>query len=318
MGVIDSLSAGYRFVGRRLELLLIPVALDLLLWLGPRFSIAPLSERLAGFYAEAAAMEGIPPDIAAMTAQVSEMLAEAGRNSNLMEILVSSSLLHVPSLLAAIGPVADVWVLEIDNPFVAATLAGVLGVLGLLLGVVYMNLLARRLPLGGGAKPDTVSGFARTVLRHWLMVLLFILMVGVLLIAGTVPVVLGTTLLTLLSPALGSLLVFLYSGSVMVLFFYLYFVAAAVVLDNLPLHSAVAQSFLIVRKNFWATVAFIALTTVITVGIALIMRQFTAYSFIGTAAAIVFNAYIGSGLAMALLVFYRTRLLRAATAEDAR
>jgi len=317
LGVIDSLSAGYRFVGRRLELLLIPVALDLLLWLGPRFSIAPLSERLAGFYAEAAGMEGIPPDMAAMTAQVSEMLAEAGRNSNLMEILVSSSLLHVPSLLATIGPVADVRVLEIDSPLVAVALAGLLGVLGLLLGVVYMNLLARRLPLGSGSKPATVSSFARTVLRHWLMVLLFIFMMAVLLIAGTVPVVLGTTLLTLLSPALGSLLVFLFSGSVMVLFFYLYFVAAALVLDNLPLHSAVAQSFLVVRKNFWATVAFIVLTTVITVGIALIMRQLTAYSFAGTAAAIVVNAYIGSGLAMALLVFYRTRLLHAdATAAD--
>ena len=70
LGVIDSLSAGYRFLGRRLELLLIPVALDILLWLGPRFSVAPLSERLAGFYAEAARMEGVPPDMAAMTAQV--------------------------------------------------------------------------------------------------------------------------------------------------------------------------------------------------------------------------------------------------------
>ncbi|MDI9548474.1 MAG: hypothetical protein QM346_12840 [Chloroflexota bacterium] len=317
LGVIDSLSAGYRFLGRRLELLLIPVALDILLWLGPRFSVAPLSERLAGFYAEAARMEGVPPDMAAMTAQVADMLTEVGRHSNLMEVMVSGSLLHVPSLLVAIGPVAEDHVFEIDNPLAAAVIAGVLGLIGLLLGVVYMNLLARRLPLGGAAKPATAADFARTVLRHWLMVLLFILMVAVLVVAGAVPVVLGTALLTFLSPALGMLMMLFFSGGVMVLFFYLYFVAAALVMDNLPLHMAVAQSFTVVRKNFWSTLAFIVLTSVISLGIALIMQRLTAIAPIGTAVAIVINAYIGSGLAMALLVFYRTRILHAAAEEIA-
>ncbi len=114
---------------------MIPVALDILLWLGPRFSVAPLSERLAGFYAEAARMEGVPPDMAAMTAQVADMLTEVGRHSNLMEVMVSGSLLHVPSLLVAIGPVAEDHVFEIDNPLAAAVIAGVLGLIGLLLGL---------------------------------------------------------------------------------------------------------------------------------------------------------------------------------------
>ena len=318
MGVIESLSAGYRFLGRRLELLLIPVALDILLWLGPRFSVAPLSDQLAGFYAQAATMEGVPPDMAAMTAQVSEVLAEAGQHSNLLEILVSSSLLHVPSLLTTIGPVAEDRVLEIGNPLMAAGMAGALGLVGLLLGVVYMNLLARRLPLGSASKPATVAEFARAVLRHWLMVVLFILMMFVLLVAGAVPVVLGTALLTFLNPALGMLFMFLFSGAVMVLFFYLYFVVVALVMDNLPLHMAVAQSFALVRKNFWATMGFIVLTTVITVGMALIMRQLTEIAPVGIALAIVVNAYIGSGLAMALLVFYRTRILQSSAVEAAR
>ena len=108
-------------------------------------------------------MEGVPPDMAAMTAQVADMLTEVGRHSNLMEVMVSGSLLHVPSLLVAIGPVAEDHVFEIDNPLAAAVIAGVLGLIGLLLGVVYMNLLARRLPLGGAAKPATAADFARTV-----------------------------------------------------------------------------------------------------------------------------------------------------------
>ena len=80
---------------------------------------------------------------------------------------------------------------------------------------------------------------------------------------------------------------------------------------------AVAQSFTVVRKNFWSTLAFIVLTSVISLGIALIMQRLTAIAPIGTAVAIVINAYIGSGLAMALLVFYRTRILHAAAEEIA-
>ena len=55
MGIIDSLSAGYRFMTRKLGLILIPVALDLLLWWLPRFSVAPLFQQAAQFYSDAAA-----------------------------------------------------------------------------------------------------------------------------------------------------------------------------------------------------------------------------------------------------------------------
>ena len=37
--------------------------------------------------------------------------------------------------------------------------------------------------------------------------------------------------------------------------FYLYFVTAAIVLDDLPLHRAMMQSFAVVRDNFLATLA---------------------------------------------------------------
>ncbi len=315
MGVIESLSAGYRFLGRRLELLLIPVALDILLWAGPRLSVAPLADRLASFYTQTATMEGVPPDVAAMTTQVSDVLTQAGRQSNLLEMLVNGSLLHVPSLLTTIGPVGAGRVFEIGNGFAAAGLAAVFSLVGLLLGVVYMSLLARRLPLGEATKSAGAAEFAQTALRHWLLVLIFVIVVALIVLVGAVPVMLGTALLTLLSASLGTLLVFLFSGTVMVLFFYLYFVVAALILDNLPLHRAVAQSFLLVRKNFWATMGFIVLTTLITVGMALIMRQLTEISPVGIAAAIGVNAYIGTGLAMALLVFYRTRVLQAATVE---
>ncbi len=157
-------------------------------------------------------MEGMPAIGPEMSPQ---MLLEASQGSNLMDALVSGTLLHVPSLLATIGPVAGDPVYEIDSVYAAAGLFTGLSVLGLLIGVLYMNLLARQLPLGGGAKPTTAGELVKVVLRQWLMVILFIVAVTLLLFAGAIPVAIGSALLAFLSPALSSLLVFVYMGSVL-------------------------------------------------------------------------------------------------------
>jgi hypothetical protein len=237
------------------------------------------------------------------------MLLEAGANSNLLDVLVSRSLLHVPSLLATIGPIANRTIFNVGNPFAAFLFYGSFGVLGILIGVVYLNLLASKLPLGSGPKSLNSAESVVMVIRQWLLIVLFVILVAILLLAISIPVLLGSALVSLVSPVLGSVFVFLLSGAVIILFFYLYFVTAALIMDDIPLHLAVMRSFTLVRNNFLPTLGFIILTNVITVGMALILDRLTAFTPVGVLTAITVNAYVGSGLAMALLVFYRTRLL---------
>jgi hypothetical protein len=310
LGVIDSLSAGYRFLGRRVELLLAPILLDLLFWLGPRLSAAPLFQQIASFYTEASSLEGLPSDSVALMRQMADLLRESSDKTNLLGVLANSSLLHVPSLLAAVGPFSDRFVWEVANPLAAVLLLIGFSLLGVLVGVVYMNLLARTLPLGDAPKPMSFGAFVEAVLRHWLMILAFVALVVLALVIGSVPVVLATAVLTLISPFIGSLILLLVSGTMLVLFFYLYFVTAAVVVDNLPVHRAIVQSFGLVRNNFWATLGFVVLYNVITLGFARIMTILAETSPLGTIAAILIYAYIGSGLTMGLLVFYRTRIVK--------
>ncbi len=310
LGVIESLSAGYRFLGKRLYLLLAPVLLDLLLWLAPRLSVAPLLRQVATLYTETATVEGLPTDMVEVNRQLTNLLTQAEGNSNLFEILVNSSLLHVPSLLANIGPVSDHAVLQVENPLVALLLFVSFSLLGVLVGVVYMNMLARILPLGGTPKPMSVGEFVEAVLRHWVMVLLYVALLALALLIGSVPAALVMTLLTMISPVLGTLIFLLLGGTVLVVLFYLYFVTAAVIMDNLPIHRAIAQSFVVVRTNFWATLGFVLLYNVITIGFAFLMTSLAKLTPVATLAAILLYAYIGSGLTMALLVFYRTRILK--------
>ncbi len=112
-------------------------------------------------------------------------------------------------------------------------------------------MLARTLPIGDGPKPIDFGTFVCVAVRHWVMVLIYVALLVVALLIGSIPVALATTLLSLISPVIGSLIFMLLSGTLLVLFFYLYFVTAAVVYGqltrppcHLPKFCACAQQLL--------------------------------------------------------------------------
>jgi hypothetical protein len=273
-------------------------------------SLAPLFQQLAAFYTQAAQMEGMPEEMAQMSDQMATLLADSGTSSNLLGVLANSSLLHVPSLLAGRIIPGDRIVIQLQEPLAAILLLISFSLIGVLLGVIYMNMLARTMPIGDGPKPVSVGAFATTVVRHWLLLLLYVAILVAAVLIGSIPIMLAITLLSMISPFIGSLLFMLISGTLLVVFFYLYFVSAAVILDNLPVHRAIIQSFVLVRNNFWATFGFVVLYNVIMAGFAYIMTSLADMPPLGTLVAIFSYAYIGSGLAIALLVFYRTRILK--------
>lgn len=310
LSVIDSLSAGYRLIGYRIYLLIIPVALDLFLWIAPRLSVAPLFERLSAFYIGISQSEGLSGDMLVLTQQAASIIEQAGRNSNLLHMLVSSSLLHVPSLMVALEPMTDVQIYEISSPALMAALFACFGMVGLLVGVLYLGLLARYLPIGQGEKSNSPWRFFRVSGRRWLLSLIYICLASFVLFAIYTPAMLGISLITLVVPALGSGLALLLGGLTFVVYFYLYFTVIGFIVDDLPIFEAVVRSVRLVRHNFWSTFGLIILLNLISVGFGLLFGAMAIQQPYGTIAAIISNAYIGTGLAMAILVFYRTRLLQ--------
>jgi len=307
VGIIDSLSAGYRYLGWRLYLLLIPVLLDLMLWFTPRLSIAPLFERAARLYADPTLTQGLPADMITM---VQEGLTKTGQGFNLLDFLVNSSLLHVPSLLVVLGPLSGAAIRTIGDPLRALGLFVLFSLLSLWVGVLFIDLLARQLPVGAGDKTLSFQGFMLSSLRHWFKLVLFVILTTVCVLVVYVPVSISATLIMFLSPGIGLFVLLLLSGLFFVLYFYLYFVPAGLILDNLGLRAAVVQSFRLVRANFWSTVGFFLLTYLINGGFGLLFERLATYQPLGTLASILVNAYLGTGMALALLIFYRTQLLR--------
>ncbi len=311
MGVIDCLSAGYRYLGWRLELILIPIVLDLLLWLGPRLNVAPLFDQFAASYRGLAAAEGVTPEIGEMVGQLADSIRQMGEGSNLLNGLVSGTLLHVPSLPVASAGWLPHYSIDVTTVGEAAIWWLVFSLLGLLLGVIYLTLLARRLPIGSVAG-SSGGQVAVAVLRHWLQVIGFVIFVVLALLILYLPISFIVGLMMLVSPAMGSAAAAFAGALTLVVFFYLYFVTAALIMDNVPLNVAIMRSLRLVRENFWATLGFILLSSLIGLGIALLLVQLANVGMWAGFVGIVINAYIGTGLTMALLVFYRSRFIKGA------
>jgi hypothetical protein len=312
LSVIDSLSAGYRFLGRRFELLLVPVLADLAIWLLARLTLGSLLDRIAELYRSSADVEGMPADLAEMGTQVSQLFGEFGETINLMTLLANQSLMHVPSLMRVMGPMPEQGRVDLEGSWViAGTILG-LGALGLLLGAIYLNMLAQQLPIGNAAKAATPGRFAANVGRSWVRIMLFVVLAALIMMGAYVIASLGLGVIALIVPALSTFLAFMLGGVTFAAYFFLYFVTVAIVLDDLSVMPAVRQSVQVVRFNFGATLLFVLLTNLISLGFSIILTNLGQMVPFGTLGAILLNAYIGTGLAMALLVFYRTRWLKLA------
>jgi len=145
LGVIGSLAAGFEMIGRNFPLITLPVLLDLLLWLGPRISVAPLLEQLVAFMLSRPSPD---PETARQVVQVTQLVGQFAERSNLFSLLSAFPLLNVPSLLAqrspgGVSPLGTAHVLLTSNVLMVMAWAIVLVPIGLVLGFVYLNGLAR-------------------------------------------------------------------------------------------------------------------------------------------------------------------------------
>ncbi len=285
-GVIDTLSLGFSAITQQLWVLAIPVALDLYLWLGPRLSPLPLIQR-ASLY--------LPSAVPAI--QWQELL----QGFNLFSLL-ALAILGVPSLMAGVTTVSPLghMVIEIDGglPFMGWVLA--LLPLGLLVGCLYLGLIAQKV------REKPCPSLLHRIWGYWLRVILLLLIfMGGAILLG-LPLAMGLTLVSLLSESLTPILSTLLLALLVWIWFYLFFAIDAIVISDAGPLSAIRNSINVVRRNFWSSLGLIILINVIGMGLSFIWRALGANPW-GLALGIVGNAYVGSGLAAASLIFYRDR-----------
>lgn len=316
-GVIDTLSAGYDAINRRLWLLIFPIGLDLLFWLGPKVSIA----RVAGL---------LP--LSAMGTDEASVVSEFLANFNLAFVLA----LYIPTVLGwaptpfAPPPLGEAMSRPVYQILPDLFLPGMALALvsGLLLTACYLGGMGQivlsavqrsgRAPNGPAAplarpapvQPETDhlrgKSFFALGLRTWRRILVWHL----LLLAGGVGLIIvavvAVSAARAISAEVGGFVLLLLQLALTWIVFYFFFALDAVVLTDLAPLRAALSSVRLIQTHFWPSIGLIGLSMVITTGLPIVWRAMSAQP-VGLMASIVGNAYIGSGLMAAGMLFYRDR-----------
>jgi hypothetical protein len=305
-GIIDLLSAGFDLVNRTAWVLALPVLVNLFLWLGPRFSAAPVANNLLDSYHEMLVSSGGVANDAnvAQFTQSADALRDIANQVNLTSFLVNG-IAAVPTVSP--GNLAGVLgTIEISSLGVALLLVIVFHLAGLFLGCLFLGIIAQRIRDG-----DTnLTQLKALVPRYWLSVVKFMGIVIGLTIGIGIPLALVIGIAQLIVPALGGILMGLLNIAMFLLiiwmFVYLFFLVDAIVYRNLGPIPAVLSSMRVVSRHFWSALGFIVVVFVVLGGTQIIWAQIVNES-IGLLLAIVANAYIVSGVVAAGLMYYRSR-----------
>jgi len=285
--VIDTLADGFRVLNRRPWLLVVPLFLDLFLWLGPEITADGLS----------ASLVRRDPDF--------EGVAKAIADVNLLGIAAwrFSSAVGIVRLDDASG-------LDVGSGlgFAAVILGCVIAGLALF-SVFYAGVAAALKPGEGGAT------FAATAWRGFLRLSAFwALMLGAAAIA-----MITVTVFALAGPVgevFAGLFMLAAGVTALVAWLMFYMVQPAIFLGDRGARPAMRESAALVRANFGPTFRLFGLVLVITIGTG-IAWQGIVESGAGALIAILGNAYIVTGLAVSVPLFYLDRRGRTAPAEAA-
>ncbi len=303
-GVIASLAGGFEAVNARLELILLPLILDLFLWLGPRLSILPLIERLT----ESVVRElssGATAEQMAVLEMFSQRMREYGQSFNVFSFL-STAPLGLPSLLGARGstvaPTGQPPVWYVDSLPVYLILWAAFGLVGFFLGALYFGGIAqqvrdRRLNLGL---------LLRQVWGHWARLTALALLAAVFLIVAGTPMFIISAVVWVFSPLLGSVAWILSITLILWALFYGGFALHAMLLARRGLFGALWDSVRMVQFNLPHVAGLFMLVVLINVGLSLVWNVPPDSSWL-LVLGLGGHALISTALVAATFVFYQDR-----------
>lgn len=318
-GVVETIAEGFSVVLARPWLLVIPLLSDLVLWLGLQISSRPLADSLGRLMVEQGGANG---QIAA------DEIVKIGARAHVNDVgafLIPSLFSGVArdSLLAALfsliaspltrgierGKMYGGWGAGLVGEWDPGKWFGVLGLIAVFLAVSTILLVLFQVPLAIAVRHEQRGPrrLAGAMGMAWTRVIgLFILATA----AGALlfgPLTIGIAVLLLVGIDLTAILSFflLIGGGVLAV--YSLFVINAIVVSEVGPVTAVRYSFAIVRRNFGESLRFGGTSLLIATGSLQIWKHLIENPP-GIVLSLLGNAFIGTGLVLASMVFYYDRL----------
>jgi hypothetical protein len=321
LGVLGSLMVGFEMLGRNWWLLALPALVDLFFWLGPQLSIAPLIQGVIVFLRSQPSPNAEASQRLMLTVQALEQFSE---QFNLFSLLSTIPLLSPPSLLAqhapgVISPIGERVVLSVTNVLTLTGWGVVLVPGGLLLGFVYLHLMAERVhslrfieeaPASdsqeGVAEPKRNIPGCNVALK---LVRVFLFSAG-LLMAGMVLLPIWLAVLVIATEINEILLLVTWGLSMGMMSFaliHLLFVVHGVLLGERGLLRAILESIVLIRTNFPSSVGLVLAIVLIYYGLGHVWSLPSGDSWL-LLIGILGNSCIATALITGTFVFYQERI----------
>ena len=287
--VVDVIAEGLSLIVTRPWLMLVPILLDVVIWLGVKIEPSALINEL---------IDLVEDSTIADTEDVISTMQDLG-DSNMTQLAA----LFVPSMLSGGGD-ADIYQLFDQRIWTPGAGAVVLVGFGLvfiasLLAMVYTvpianAIIGRKLSIGGNVA---------LIVRAWARMIAFIVLCLGALMAIIVPTAIMSVIFAPLLPLVTSILMI---GAIAALLFF-YFVFDAIVIADVGPLKAVRMSVEIVRRNMRAVLGLVLASLLLTTGIPEIVSGMLG-SLPGLVLAVLLQAVIATGATAASMFFFVDRL----------
>lgn len=203
--ITNSLAAGFNLVAENIYLIILPVLIDLMIWLGPKIRVYDLLKdsvvRMLNEVSKTA-----PAALVGQMKALNDLTLVSLEQTNIFGA-IGLSPISVPSLLSGSGtaasPLANPKIIELNSVMLLLVLIAGLFVIGMIAGCFYFSIVAQK---------TSVQPFRLTIQRFLLQLLnmfLTILIIFFALIILMIPISCVTTIFTLISPGLAQIVLFI-------------------------------------------------------------------------------------------------------------
>jgi hypothetical protein len=301
--LMNSIVAGFNSVTNHLGLILLPVLLDLFLWLGPQFHL----QKLLGSALDDSfnyLLDMNSPDLASRLQQFDTLWKELLANFNLAGLLRTIPI-GIPSLMATqtttANPLGKADILEIGSGIAAFGLLMVFLVVGFMFGCIYFNQIARSIQ--DSPVPFDFKEFGRETVQSLALVIGLFMVILFLLF----PVSMLLSIFVLINASLADIVLALIGFFVLWMAIPLVFTPHSIFLGQRNLIVSLLTSIRLVRSFLPGTSLFILAAVLITQGLDVLWLVPPANSWL-MLVGIVGHAFIYTSILSASFIYFRNGL----------
>lgn len=303
LGVIACLTRGFEIAANHPQLTTLPFLLDLFLWLGPRLSLKPLLDKVSVLWATPPT-----PELASAYQTLNQIIDELGQQYNLFALLEPAPLLGVPTLmskhLTILRPFGERPILPVASAGQALGWTFFLTVLGLGLAAIYFWQIGKyvgeeteRLPV----KSNTPLNVWGSLLKLTFWLLFFLTGIGS-------PVLLASSLLSLISFGVASFLITLVLSAVAFLLLHCIYTIPSMVQFRQTPFQALRESLILTRADFPGTLGILLALLIISQGLNYVWTLPAPESW-PTVVGVGGHAIVSTALIISLFIFYQERII---------